>query len=43
MERMQKHAERFDTEIVYDHIHTAKLQQRPFELTATAAPTRATR
>ncbi|QXI26727.1 thioredoxin-disulfide reductase [Pseudomonas vanderleydeniana] len=32
MERMQKHAERFDTEIVYDHIHTAKLQQRPFIL-----------
>jgi thioredoxin reductase (NADPH) len=32
MERMQKHAERFDTEIVYDHIHTAKLQQHPFEL-----------
>ena len=32
MERMQRHAERFDTEIVYDHIHTAKLQQRPFEL-----------
>ncbi|NWL19093.1 thioredoxin-disulfide reductase [Pseudomonas umsongensis] len=32
MERMQKHAERFATEIVYDHIHTAKLQQRPFEL-----------
>ena len=32
MERMQQHAERFDTEIVYDHIHTAKLQQRPFEL-----------
>lgn len=32
MERMQKHAERFDTQIVYDHIHTAKLQQRPFEL-----------
>ncbi|KJZ67560.1 thioredoxin-disulfide reductase [Pseudomonas fluorescens] len=32
MERMQKHAERFHTEIVYDHIHTAKLQQRPFEL-----------
>ena len=33
MERMQKHAERFATEIVYDHIHTAKMQQRPFELT----------
>jgi len=32
MERMQKHAERFDTEIVYDHIHTAKLQQQPFTL-----------
>ncbi|MBT8765020.1 thioredoxin-disulfide reductase [Metapseudomonas boanensis] len=32
MERMQKHAERFDTEIVYDHIHTAELQTRPFVL-----------
>ncbi|AZD03206.1 thioredoxin-disulfide reductase [Pseudomonas chlororaphis] len=32
MERMQKHAERFDTEIVYDHIHTAELQQQPFIL-----------
>ncbi|MCW3147790.1 thioredoxin-disulfide reductase [Stutzerimonas stutzeri] len=32
MERMQKHAERFDTEIVFDHIHTAELQQRPFTL-----------
>lgn len=32
MERMQKHAERFDTKIVYDHIHTAELQQRPFIL-----------
>lgn len=32
MERMQKHAERFDTQIVYDHIHTAQLQQRPFIL-----------
>ena len=25
MERMQKHAERFDTEIIYDHIHTCLL------------------
>ncbi|MDX1300572.1 MAG: FAD-dependent oxidoreductase, partial [Pseudomonas sp.] len=33
MERMQKHAERFDTEIIYDHIHTAELQTRPFTLT----------
>ncbi len=32
MERMQKHAERFDTEIIYDHIHTAELQSRPFTL-----------
>lgn len=32
MERMQKHAERFDTEILYDHIHTAELQSRPFIL-----------
>jgi thioredoxin reductase (NADPH) len=32
MERMHKHAERFETEVVYDHIHTALLQQRPFLL-----------
>ncbi|MBM3367952.1 MAG: thioredoxin-disulfide reductase [Betaproteobacteria bacterium] len=32
MERFQKHAERFETEIVYDHIHTVKLGARPFEL-----------
>lgn len=32
MERMQQHAQRFDTEIVYDHIHTAELQQKPFIL-----------
>ncbi|HEK2702699.1 TPA: thioredoxin-disulfide reductase [Pseudomonas aeruginosa] len=32
MTRMQQHAERFDTEIVYDHIHTAELQQRPITL-----------
>ena len=32
MERMQKHAERFDTEVVFDHIHTAELQQKPFTL-----------
>lgn len=33
MERMRKHAERFDTEIVFDHIHTADLSARPFKLT----------
>ncbi len=33
MERMQKHAERFGTEIIFDHIHTADLSIRPFKLT----------
>jgi thioredoxin reductase (NADPH) len=33
MERFQKHAERFQTEIIFDHIHTAKLTERPFVLT----------
>ncbi len=32
MVRMQKHAERFDTEILFDHIHTAELKQKPFRL-----------
>ncbi|MFZ1640223.1 MAG: thioredoxin-disulfide reductase [Candidatus Contendobacter sp.] len=32
MERMRKHAERFHTEIVFDQIHTAKLQERPLRL-----------
>jgi thioredoxin reductase (NADPH) len=32
MERMLKHAERFNTEIVNDHIHTADLSKRPFRL-----------
>ncbi|MDG4813117.1 thioredoxin-disulfide reductase [Hydrogenovibrio sp. 3SP14C1] len=32
MVRMQKHAERFGTEILFDHIHTAELSQRPFKL-----------
>lgn len=32
MERFQKHAERFNTEIIHDHIHTAQLQQKPFTL-----------
>jgi thioredoxin reductase (NADPH) len=33
MQRMLEHAARFDTEIVFDHIHTADLGQRPFRLT----------
>ena len=32
MARMQAHAERFETEIVFDHIHTADLSRRPFRL-----------
>ena len=33
MQRMQAHAERFDTELVYDHIEKAELETRPFRLT----------
>ncbi|MGE3920497.1 MAG: thioredoxin-disulfide reductase [Gammaproteobacteria bacterium] len=32
MERMQRHAQRFDTEIVFDQINQVNLQQRPFRL-----------
>src|SRR5678815_5714773 len=32
MARFQKHAERFETEIIFDHIHTVKLTARPFVL-----------
>ncbi len=32
MQRMLKHAEAFDTEMIFDHIHTADLNQRPFRL-----------
>ncbi|MGY3264833.1 thioredoxin-disulfide reductase [Lysobacter sp. HA35] len=32
MARMQAHAERFNTEVIFDHIHTADLSQRPFRL-----------
>jgi len=33
MARMQKHAERFDTLMIYDHIHAVDLKNRPFKLT----------
>ena len=33
MERMHEHALKFNTEIVFDHIHTVDLQNRPFRLT----------
>jgi thioredoxin reductase (NADPH) len=36
MARMQAHAERFDTEVVFDHVHTADLSKRPFTLTGDA-------
>jgi len=36
MERMRKHAERFNTEIVFDHINAVNLKQRPFTLTGDA-------
>lgn len=32
MERMKAHAERFNTEVLFDHIHTVDLKQRPFRL-----------
>jgi len=32
MDRMRQHAERFETELVLDHVHTVNLAQRPFHL-----------
>lgn len=32
MQKMQAHAERFDTEVIYDHIHTSDLKSKPFKL-----------
>ncbi|WP_054286493.1 thioredoxin-disulfide reductase [Gulbenkiania mobilis] len=32
MQRFQQHAERFGTEMIFDHIHTAQLQQKPIRL-----------
>jgi len=37
MERMQKHAEKFGTEVIFDHIHTADLKGKPFKLTGDSA------
>ncbi|MFN9106093.1 MAG: thioredoxin-disulfide reductase [Betaproteobacteria bacterium] len=37
MERFLKHAQRFDTEVVFDHIHTVQLSQRPFRLVGDAS------
>lgn len=35
MDRMQRHAERFDTQTIFDHIETVELNQRPFKLEGT--------
>ncbi|TCS41692.1 thioredoxin-disulfide reductase [Reinekea marinisedimentorum] len=32
MEKMKEHAERFDTQVVFDHIHTTDLSEKPFKL-----------
>jgi thioredoxin reductase (NADPH) len=32
MERFLKHARRFETEVIFDHIHTVKLAEKPFRL-----------
>ncbi len=32
MARFQKHAERFNTEMIFDHIHTVRLGEKPFRL-----------
>jgi len=37
MQRFQRHAERFDTEIVFDHISSVRLGERPFVLAGDAA------
>jgi len=37
MARMQAHAERFETEVIFDHIHTADVTQRPFKLIGDSA------
>ena len=37
MERMRKHAERFDTEVIFDHINKVDLGERPFTLNGDAA------
>jgi len=36
MQRFLEHAERFQTQIVFDHIHTVDLSKRPFTLTGDA-------
>jgi thioredoxin reductase (NADPH) len=42
MQRFLAHAERFNTEIIFDHIHTAKLTEKPIRLIGDSASTPAT-
>ena len=37
MERMKNHAERFDTQVIFDHINAVELDQRPFKLSGDSA------
>jgi thioredoxin reductase (NADPH) len=37
MDRMRRHAERFDTQFIYDHIHEVDLKNRPFKLRGDSA------
>jgi thioredoxin reductase (NADPH) len=37
MERFLKHAERFNTEVIFDHIHTAHLKERPLTVVGDSA------
>ena len=39
MDRMQRHAERFDTKTIFDHIESVELNQRPFKLEGTQSYT----
>ena len=36
MERMQKHAEKFDTEIIFDHIESVDFSSKPYKLTGSS-------
>jgi len=37
MERFHKHAERFGSELIFDHIHTARIDEKPFRLSGDQA------
>src|SRR2546421_13091323 len=37
MQRFQRHAERFETEVIFDHVHTVRLMQKPLTLEGDSA------